>query len=420
MSAVASGLLALVGIASVAEPVIVRAAVHPDRPVWIGERASVFVTVLMSERPDHSPRFDLAPVDGALFVQAPGSPLLGTERVEGSEYSSQRFELMLFAQREGELHVPPVSVRATLGGVDHRVTTEPLSVHAVRPDGVAPEAALITTRELTIDQRWDPEPRDAAVGDAFVRTITIRARDLMGLAIPPAPAPASAGVAVYAGEPVVDDRLERGALTSTRTDTVTLVCERSGPVVIPELVYRYWNPDAKRLEEQRLSGISFEVAAPPRFDEDEPADRPIADPVIAWLAGVAVVLVAVLGLARRAIARAWTEASERRREREDAYFRRLLAACKTGDPVRTWGALVAWVDRRSHGRTVSVREFASRSGHPDLVQHVDDLQRAMLAPDRAWSSVRLAEALGRMRRSAHRARTRASGLPPVNPRFERG
>ena len=65
--------LLLAGSVSAQEPVLLRTQVRPAGEVWVGARTSVYVTVLMSARPDYSPRFDLPELGNALFFRAPGS-----------------------------------------------------------------------------------------------------------------------------------------------------------------------------------------------------------------------------------------------------------------------------------------------------------------------------------------------------------
>ncbi len=416
MRAIALALVLLAELLPAQEPVIVRTQVRSDREVWIGERTSVDVTVLMNARPDYSPRFELPPLDGALFLQAPGSPVLGTERIAGVEYTSQQFELMLFAQREGSIDVPALGVRVALSGEEFHVMTDPVRVVARRPDGVAHDGPLITTSQLTIEERWNPKPESATVGDAFERTITIRARNVMGLAVPPAPVPRVEGLAAYPGQPTVTDRVVRGDLSSTRIDVVTLVCERPGTVAIPSLVYRWWNPESRVLEEQSLPGISFDVAALPATPTADEPEEPARDPRAAWLAVLAAAAaLAALGFAWRPSTRRLGAWRERRREREAAYFRRLTAACRSGDAALAWTALLAWCNRiTTTSRTPSLADLARSSGHAELVNETEDLQRALLDPRRTWSGDRLSAVLEHVRRDLQSPHARTADLPPLN------
>jgi len=397
------------------EPVTLRTELRPEGAVWVGQRVSFYVTVVMAGRPDYSPRFDLSRVEGALFLQAPGSPVLGTETVGATEYTSQRFDLMLFAQREGELEVPPVQVRVALGGDEHALETEPFRFRARLPDGAKAGAPLITTSKLSIEESWNPVPRDTVVGSAFVRTIEIQAKDVLGLAVPPAPAPRVEGLAVYPSDPIVDDRMARGALECTRTDRLTLVCSRPGTYELPALVYIWWNPDQQRLEHQELPGHHFVVTPDPNAavsDASGTASR-AAWPILAALALLAV----PLWFLRARLSRSWSAWRQRRAESEPARFRRLQHACRASDAKAAWSALVAWIDHVSCSRQVSVvQEFAMSRGARELAVAAEELQRSMLS-GAPWTGSRLARAVTRARRTGPPVRSGSGRLPAtLNPR----
>jgi len=411
-------ILLLAGVAKAQEQVLVETQVRPDGEVWVGQRVSIYAQVSMAGRPTLSPRFDLPRVDGAVFLRAPGSPVLGTEQIDGTEYTTQRYELMLFAQRVGELVIPPIGIRVALADEEHRIETEVLTVRAKLPEGIDPGTPLITTAELSIEQTWTPEPGDATVGDAFERRVTIKAKNVLGLAIPPAPVPALDGLALYPADPTVDDRMNRGALEGTRSDVVTFVCARAGSYELPALVYRWWNPAASRLEERELPGVSFTVAANPDLVAEELPES--EERGLAWL------LLGSLGLgvgafwfARRPALARWRAWQQRRDESELAYLERLQAACRSSDARASWKALVAWIARIDQATPTRqapvVHEFAAARGAAGLAFAAEQLQRALIEGT-PWHGDDLARAAGGVQREYLSAVSRAVPLPrPLNP-----
>ena len=417
-------LLLISSLAWAQEPVRLHTDLGNKGDVWVGQRTSLYVTVLMMERPSASPRFTLPEVEGALFRQAPGSPVVGSQRVDGAELTTQRFELMLFPQRAGTIAIPAVEVRVRLAGELHELTSDALQLTCKLPAGVEPGTPLITTTSLDIRQSWSPEPARMTVGDAFRRTITIRADDVMAIAIPPAPVPRPQGLAAYEGEPALDDKIQRGALNSTRTDEVTYVCTSVGTFELPELVYRWWDPSTQMLREKRLPGVQFEVAPDPAAVNASNAfagadhERSTAPVWVAMLAGIC----ALAGLlARKQLAARWNAWRAQRQASEPAHFARFQRAARASDPVRAWSTLTDWMDCAAPASNAWVAlEFAQRHGTAGFAHDVEGLQLTLVASNRAWNANALRKSAEQTRRAMFGgSRARRSALPALNgPRRE--
>ena len=407
---------ALALLSSLQEPVQLRTELRPTGEVWVGQRVSLYVTVVMAGRPDHSPRFDLPALGGAVFLQAPGSPLLGTEAIAGVEHTTQRFELLLYAQRPGELEVPPVRVRTSLAGEEHTGETGAFLLKARLPEGVDAGTALITTDELRLEQRWDPAPATSVVGQALRREVTVRTRDVLGLAVPPMPVPEIPGLAAYPADPLVEDRMSRGRLTGARTDAVTFVFAAPGTYELPALVYRWWNPETRRLERRELEGVSITVEPDP--------DAPAPEELVSGSSGVGRWIAILIGalaagaawLLRRRLGTRWNAWRARRAAGEAAHFRRLVLACRANDPAAAWRALVAWVGRAAPtDRAPVVGELARSLGRPELEREAEVLQRALLTQGASWSGAALLRELHAARLGLRRTEREPGEEPALNP-----
>ncbi|MHC4949317.1 MAG: hypothetical protein ACYTG1_13875 [Planctomycetota bacterium] len=293
-------------VARAAEPVLVRVTRRPDGAAWVGQRVSVFVELLSRVELDGTPRFDLPEIDTALLRRFPGSPLLGSERIDGAEYVSRRYEILVYPRTPGPLTVPAIGVRvsAVEDGASRPVAlaTDPLAVDVRLPPGAEVGRTLITSPEMTVTQTWSPDADELRVGDAIERTITVRARDVIGVALPPAPSTEREGLRLYRAAPVVDETVNRGALTGERTDVLTSMCERPGTVELPALVYTWWDPERERLEQTVLEGRRVTV----RPSADEPAGETPGElapgprgrrpPALLAVAAVAVAVLVAAGL----------------------------------------------------------------------------------------------------------------------------
>jgi hypothetical protein len=237
----------------------VRATLGSTDDVWVGQKLLLVVELLAPGYFASSPLFDLPRLPGVVILPPTDRPVLSTETEDGVSYTVQRHELAIFARRAGGFDIPPFTVRfdftpsaAGGGAVSQAVTTQALRFIAKLPPGAEKLGSLVSARSLTAEEGWQPEAAKAKTGVAFTRTITFAAPDVPGMAFPPFVASPIDGLGVYAKDPEVLDRSERGVLQGRRRETIIYVCERPGHFVIPAAHFTWWN-----LEEQRLETVDF-------------------------------------------------------------------------------------------------------------------------------------------------------------------
>ena len=224
-----------------AEAILLRTAVTPEE-VWVGQKVLLHVDVLAKNGWAQLKKVGDAEVDGAYLLRLETQGTRLSETIEGDSYTGQRYEFMLFAQRDGKLTVPPVPVDVEVktwgagGGTRILRMWLPLVEFVTRtPPGAEGLSGLISTTDLTANQNWDPETESPMVGDALKRTISLRAKDVSGMAFAPMLHGKIENLGIYPGEPAVEDKFARGDLTGTRVETVTYVFEHAGDFEIPDV-----------------------------------------------------------------------------------------------------------------------------------------------------------------------------------------
>jgi hypothetical protein len=393
-----------------------RSSLARPGPAWVGQRVALQVELLTTTFFAGAPVFQLPTIPQALLMQMEDHPVLDTEQIDDTTYNVQRHELALFLLRPGVYTVPPFMVRfasAPHYGAppeEHQLTTQALQVEARTPPGAEHLPSLIATRELRVTQTWQPQPEQAHPGDAFTRTITLTAPDVPGMIFPPLPLAQVDGLAVYPKPPVVQDQVERGAFIGQRTQTVTYVCERPGAVTLPALIIPWWDVEKQQLRQVTLPTLTLHIVAPRR-------GWPW------WTIGAVLVFATGAGLCwrqRRTVLAAWEHWQARHQASEAGYFAQIHKACRTGDAVAAYNALLRWLDcmHSGPGSATLVDDLLTRHPNEDLRRHVETLQNAVLRRDTSWNGTALAEALHRVRRE-HRQReatARDARLPVLNPR----
>jgi hypothetical protein len=405
-----------------ADDLLFRTNVTPEDP-WVGQQTLLKIDVLAKDGWAQLKKVGDLEIDGAYVMRLESQGTRLSEDIDGDSYTGQRYEFMIFAQRDGKLTLPatPVDVEVTRWGADGGKNLQRMSLPIVEftariPPGGEGLRGLVSTHSLTASQDWDPATEDVKVGDAIRRIVTLRAADVSGMAFAPLHHAAIEGVGIYPGEPTVEDKFNRGDLSGTRTETVTYVFEQTGDVEIPALVFSWWNVRNSELQQVELPGQSLQVAAGASSEsataEDAVAGR---EPRSAWFVLGAIVIAAVISvffggsLMRRL--EAWREA---RKESEAAYFKQVMLASRAGDQAAVLRCTMRWLDRintssdparldqfllkygdeqsRQAASEVS-GTFGSKTDTPHAAQLASGLKRARTRWLRAQKQRKLAEAV---------------------------
>jgi hypothetical protein len=339
--------------AGAAEDIILRTSVIPEK-AWVGQKVVLHIEVLAKDGWAQLKKASEADVDGAYLLRLESQGTRLNESIDGDSYTGQRYEFMLFAQRDGKITVPPASVDVEIKtwGSDSSTRIERMTLPSVEfvartPPGAEGISGLISTGNLTASQTWQPETDSAAVGDAIKRTITLRADDVSGMAFAPSLYSNIENLGIYPGEPTVDDRFARGDLTGTRVETVTYVFERGGDFDIPGIEFTWWNTGTEELRTIVLAGLNLQVAD--AANVDSAASQQVEQQLNKRLLWSALIALSGLGIAslffgRRAMA-GWTAWRRARNETEAAYFRRIRSSARSGDQVALLSDTMRWLDR---------------------------------------------------------------------------
>jgi len=369
-------------------------------------------------------------------LEIPGAYVLRTESqgtrlsevIGGTSYTGQRYQISVYCQRPGTLEIPPLPVTAVIKqwGVNAAETPYELRAPATSlickvPPGAEGIRGLISTTRLDATQSWSSRPAAAAPGDAITRTIVLRADDVSAMAFPPMQHPEIEGVAIYPGQPSVNDTTDRGSLRGRREESVTYVFERPGEIALPEMVLTWWDVDNQRLRRIELTGLELVVEGDP---EPEPAavtevtiEEPPRDllPLIASAA-----MLAVLGLWLGLRLGRWYQGWRRARlESEEFTYRQVNIAMRSRNPQTISASIMRWLDRLDPGiRPARLDLFLRDHGDNSTRAAAAVLADALATGERFSESQTLARGLKKSRkhyRQARQSEQKAAGvLPELN------
>jgi len=317
-------LLALPGAALADAEPIIRSSLADASAVWVGQQVGVTVELLAPGYFASSAAFDIPDPNGVLLMPPHGSPVIGNETIDGTLYTVQRHELRAWPMRPGQQLIPALSVRfqykpnpLDTQTVPAALTTQALPLTVNVPPGAAGLGTVISARNLTVRESWQPEPGagDVKAGSAFTRTVTFSAPDVPGMLFPPFPTEDIDGLGIYS-KPQVADSEQRGEFTGSRSDSVTYVCEQPGTYTLPAVRFTWFDLDANELRAEELPERTLQVIANPDLASGVAASE--ADggaaaatqtgrapgTVLAWSIA-ALALAALTVVARSARGRAW-------------------------------------------------------------------------------------------------------------------
>lgn len=393
---------------------------------WTGEGVPLIITLYSPGPFSGTASFDLPQLPQTVLVRA-GSPLVGSESVDGESYMTQRHEFTLFTQRSGRIVIPPFAVRFT---AKKTFTSDPAAVEDAtpelhfqsnRPTGTEKLGTVVAVMEMKATQTWLPDSDESVhAGDVIQRTIDRRAVGTTAMILPPFTLSSPEGVRVYAGDPIVRDHTERGASNAERMETIKYQFERAGTVELPDVQLVWWDLQANELKRKKLPGRAFNVVESqvvPLAAEGDRAEWPL--PILI----LALATIGLIGwLVRKPVTRLLDEWRERRQDSEPLAATHVRSACRSGNAADAYAALLDWkraVD--GSARRGQLDALLSSGQANDLRQQWSDLSRHVFGenPDNApWSGRQLVASFTQARRKLRQIDgppPQAPILPPLNP-----
>jgi hypothetical protein len=378
----------------------IDAYAEPQGDVYAGQRVRLTVDIRTDTWFTTAPRYPELKIDGTIALLPEAFGINFTEREGSTTWAGQRQRYVLFPQRVGPLTVPPIDVPLAVStdgkaGETQVLTTPSVTINVVAPPGSADVPSFVTTPRLRVSEEWQGQAEDLKVGDAITRRITQSADDVFALLLPAIEFENIEGFAVYPGTPQLDDRVNRGSYTATRTDQVTYVMQTAGDYEFPAIEIHWFDLSRKRMTTETLEALEVTVLPNPDavLGEEQPAEeassigigevlRGALDWIVSnvhWLTLLAGAWFALRSLWRRFVPgwiQSLRDAVQRYRQSEARYFNELLRAVRSGDEDRIVVHFWRWADRLP-GRTPplslhAIEQNAGASGIADTWRAIEE------------------------------------------------
>ncbi|UZD21841.1 hypothetical protein [Algoriphagus halophytocola] len=148
-------------------------------------------------------------------------------------------------------------------GKKHIVKTEE------KPIKVKPIPSKFSTNEwlvadgLSVTENWSGDRNKVKVGDVLERTISRTAAGTVSQLIPPIAWDSISNVGLYPSRSEVADQKTKTSISSSRIERMRYLFEKEGEVIIPELVFTWYNPYRNQLYKRTLKEVKIQVAPNP-------------------------------------------------------------------------------------------------------------------------------------------------------------
>jgi len=427
--------LLIPGVSS-AQPLQGDVRVHPSQEgaVWVGEKLDLNVELWSNGYSFSGQQFNLPEVVGAYLLQADSSTIKLTEQRNGETWQGLQYSILVYPQRSGSIEIPPFSVEfSAAAGYGSEATpfqfeTTPVVIESRLPPGAGSSDLVVTSSEFKMSWNWSrsaepDEPLELKTGGALTLTVERGADDVPGMVFAPLPDFQIDGLKAYYDNPSVNDRVNRGKLRGSRSDSVTFMCEREGSFEIPPMTFKWWDPDREEMYEEVIPGFSLQVIANPAFQQPEESVGKTSAAgfsvrhILTLLVAVSVLIFA--GWKIIPLVKKWFLNRRQQIEAGEPWaFKRAVAACKAGNPSDAYSSINLWLARASKtGNGITLLASSDGLGSPELENEYVGLQSAVVAGGSSkWNGKKLAHQLEQLRSQLTRKASSPGSLPPLNPR----
>jgi len=365
-----------------ADDVIIRTGGMPEKPL-VGQKVVVTIDVLARDGWATLEKFPPMEVPGAYLHRYETQGTRLNETIGGGSYSGQRYEVLLFAYKEGELTIPsfPAEVSVKTWGADaatkkETLSTEPVVLSVSPPEGGAINEYLPVSAKMEAKQRWSSQEEEYNMGDAIEREVTRRGEDISAMVFAPYELPAMEGMSCYMGQPEVEDSFNRGILIGIRKERLSCILEKPGEFRFPDITFAYWNEEKREQERMVLPGFSFSVKGIPGENETGVALKVSEKKV--WsrvsLLVVVCILCLILFICRHRLILVFQQRWDKRHNSEEYLFKKIGMVAENGCRQRMFAAIMRWLDSlpdiQQPGR---LDTFAALAGDKVLATFLNDL-----------------------------------------------
>lgn len=197
------------------------------------------------------------------------------KRIGNRDYIVVEMAYAVFPQTSGKLDIPAIGISAYQVGNNSQNSffrsrgnqlirnTESKIIDVMAKPAHIDTDQWMPSSQLQLNQQWSSSLDQLVVGEPITRTITISAKGLTGAQIQPLSLTPSNDYKVYPDQAQLDEQVDSNGVTGIRRESLALVPNRQGEIVLPEISVRWWDTVNQRMQTATLQAIRLDVGPAP-------------------------------------------------------------------------------------------------------------------------------------------------------------
>jgi hypothetical protein len=197
------------------------------------------------------------------------------KRIGNRDYIVVEMAYAVFPQTSGKLDIPAIGISAYQVGNNSQNSffrsrgnqlirnTQSKIIDVMAKPAHIDADQWMPSSQLQLNQQWSSSLDQLVVGEPITRTITISAKGLTGSQILPLSLKPSGDYKVYPDQAQLDEQVGSDGVTGIRRESLALVPNRQGEIVLPEISVRWWDTVNQRMQTATLEAIRLDVGPAP-------------------------------------------------------------------------------------------------------------------------------------------------------------
>ena len=193
------------------------------------------------------------------------------KRIGNRDYIVVERKYALFPQASGQLEIPATAISAFQvnnnsnsffrnRGSQLMRSTEGKTIEVLARPPSFDADQWMPSSQLQISEQWSSKLDKLVVGEPVTRTITISAQGLTGAQIQPLPIQSGNDIKIYPDQPQLSEEKSAGGIIGIRQESLALVPNRAGEIVLPEISVQWWDTVHRRIQTATLDAVHLQVA----------------------------------------------------------------------------------------------------------------------------------------------------------------
>ncbi len=193
--------------------------------------------------------------------------------ISGVQHLVYELTLAIYPQKSGALVIPSLQFLVRLrsqrrstfsfnNGPLQRVNSTPLNIKVKTAPSLPNTTTWLPAKTLTLEQHWSHNTQTLVAGEPITRTITINADGLSKAQLPPIEFLEHADINSYKDKEQTDEQRSNKGIISQRIETVAMVPNKAGKIILPPVELSWWNTKTNKAEVATIPEQQLTVAMP--------------------------------------------------------------------------------------------------------------------------------------------------------------